>query len=95
MVWAVVRGAGPGEVGVIGANLTDGNDGGGPRRSRVPWENDRAEVGLASGVPGCIFGINEEPIVIARSERRPRMAGGRLGQNGWGSLGCSRDYIGF
>jgi hypothetical protein len=68
MVWAIVLRAGPGKVCVIGANFTDGNNWGGPRWSGVAWEKDGAEVGLASGVPGCIFGIDKEPIIIAWSE---------------------------
>src|SRR5687767_13101223 len=82
MVWAVVLGAGPGEVGVIGANFTDGNDGGGPWRSDVAWENDGAEVGLAAGGPGRISGIDKKPIIITGAECGERVASGRLGQNG-------------
>ena len=89
VIWPVVRGARPGDVGVIGAHFTNGDDRGGPWRRGVVWETDGAEVGLASDISSCIFGIDTEPIFIPRRERGERMARGRLGQNGRGYLvGC-------
>jgi hypothetical protein len=92
MVWAVVLRTRPGEVGIIGANFTDGDNGRGPRRRGVA-KGSGICLGLASGVPGCIFGIDKEPIFIARSQRGERMAGGRLGQDGRGNVVGAREVV--
>src|SRR6185503_7798431 len=70
-----------------------GNNWGGPRWSGVARETDGAEVGLASGVPNRIFGIDKEPIIIAWSECGERMAGGRFGQNGRGHVVGARKVV--